>query len=308
MTPLIELLWCSSSSFSQSDKKKKERDKQNPDLFLVLAVTLFIHPDPNPYCPLLQASLECDNVLFWRNLNALLLCGSQWGENPLGCVKSRDLTSNWEREKAFSHLRVPPQESTLSISLQGRIHISQCNCVCVCLCVCVDLWQTDKELTWNQAKKRSSFALLHTKEGLWDFFPIWPDRHWKTLNPYAENSKCWCFHTDHVVSLVNNVIRWVRPSQSSSVWDSATRPPSVKQHNRAGLQGERCFRHCCGLCPFICLSLIVHRYIFESNWHNKVITKKLRSEQPVILRLGLLLTAVTWGHTWTSRLLFWLLC
>lgn len=46
----------------------------------------------------------------------------------------------------------------------------------------------------------------------------------------------------------------------------------------------------------------MHRY-FWKQW-----TQKSNYQKSVILRLGLLLTAVTWGHTWTNRLLFWLLC
>lgn len=136
-------------------ERERERHKQKP--WFVLGpcsdIVYLPTPTPDPYCPLLQVSLECDSVSFWRSLHALLLCGSQWGENPLGCIKSRDLTSNWERKKAFSRLRVPPQEGMLSISLQGRIHIStlhicnsaaECGWVCVCVLVCETVRQINR--------------------------------------------------------------------------------------------------------------------------------------------------------------------
>lgn len=60
-------------------------------------------PTPPPHCLALQVSLEGDSS-FWRpsNLNTLLLWWNQGSENPLGCIKSRDLTSNWECQKKHS--------------------------------------------------------------------------------------------------------------------------------------------------------------------------------------------------------------
>lgn len=122
---------------------------------------------------------------------------------------------------------------------------------------------------------------MHTKEGvmhsteIFFYLPRQTLTRWrKTLNPYVKNSKCRRFHTDHVVPLVNNVIQWVRPSQSSSAvcvrfchQASIGLNTTPEQNFRENSVRQR-FRDCRGLCPLICLSLIVHRY-FWKQWTQK---------------------------------------
>lgn len=122
---------------------------------------------------------------------------------------------------------------------------------------------------------------MHTKEGvmhsteIFFYLPRQTLTRWrKTLNPYVKNSKCRRFHTDHVVPLVNNVIQWVRPSQSSSAvcvrfchQASIGLNTTPEQNFRENSVRQR-FRDCRGLCPLICLSLTVHRY-FWKQWTQK---------------------------------------
>lgn len=120
-TPIIELLWSSGSSFSPSDKKKI--DKQNSDLLQSLAVALFAYfPSPHPTVPHCKCLLRVTASRFEGRPILTLPFFVRIKEVKIlsGALRA----GIWVSKKPFSHLRVPPQDSMLSISLQGRRHNS----------------------------------------------------------------------------------------------------------------------------------------------------------------------------------------